>query len=55
MENLDLSILQKIPDPNLEVMLEIEPLAPLSMVTEMTGSDYKTQKRQDKKMHGGLC
>ncbi len=54
MENIDLSILKRLPDPNLEVILEIEPLAPLSMVTELPGSYYKTLKSPDKKMLCGL-
>ncbi len=54
MENLDLSILEKIPEPKLKVILEIEPLAPLSMVSELPGSYYKTLKSPDKKMLCGL-
>jgi len=54
MEILDLSILEKIPEPNLRVILEIEPLAPLSMVSELPGSYYKTLKSPDKKMLCGL-
>jgi len=54
MKNLDLSILAKIPEPNLDVLLEIEPLAPLSMVSELPGSYYKTLKSPDKKMLCGL-
>ena len=54
MGNLDLSILEKIPEPNLKVILEIEPLAPLSMVSELPGSYYKTLKSPDKKMLCGL-
>ncbi|MDP2335619.1 MAG: type I-PGING CRISPR-associated protein Cas5p [Bacteroidota bacterium] len=54
MENLDLSILEKVPEPNLNVILEIEPLAPLSMVSELPGSYYKTLKSPDKKMLCGL-
>ncbi len=54
MNNLDLSILEKIPEPNLKVILEIEPLAPLSMVSELPGSYYKTLKSPDKKMLCGL-
>jgi CRISPR-associated protein Cas5 len=54
MKYLDLTILQKIPEPNLDVILEIEPLAPLSMVTELPGSYYKTLKSPDKKMLCGL-
>jgi CRISPR-associated protein Cas5 len=51
---VDLSILEKIPEPNLKVILEIEPLAPLSMVSELPGSYYKTLKSPDKKMLCGL-
>jgi CRISPR-associated protein Cas5 len=54
MKNLDLSILKKSPDLNLEVILEIEPLAPLSMVSELPGSYYKAMKSPDKKMLCGL-
>lgn len=54
MEYLDLSILEKVPEPNLKVILEIEPLAPLSMVSELPGSYYKTLKSPDKKMLCGL-
>jgi CRISPR-associated protein Cas5 len=54
MHNLNLSILEKIPEPNLKVILEIEPLAPLSMVSELPGSYYKTLKSPDKKMLCGL-
>jgi len=54
MRNLDLSILEKVPEPNLKVILEIEPLAPLSMVSELPGSYYKTLKSPDKKMLCGL-
>ena len=54
MEKLDLSILEKIPEPSLNVILEIEPLAPLSMVSELPGSYYKTLKSPDKKMLCGL-
>lgn len=39
---------------DLEVVLEIEPLAPLSMVSELPGSYYKTLKSPDKKMLCGL-
>lgn len=54
MKKLDLSILEKIPEPNLKVILEIEPLAPLSMVSELPGSYYKSLKSPDKKMLCGL-
>lgn len=54
MNDIDLSILEKIPEPNLKVILEIEPLAPLSMVSELPGSYYKSLKSPDKKMLCGL-
>jgi CRISPR-associated protein Cas5 len=54
MEYLDLSILTKLPDLNSKVILEIEPLAPLSMVSELPGSYYKTLKSPDKKILCGL-
>jgi len=54
MEKIDLSILKKIPELNTKVILEIEPLAPLSMVSELPGSYYKTLKVPDKKMLCGL-
>ncbi|SHE83674.1 CRISPR-associated protein Cas5, subtype PGING [Mariniphaga anaerophila] len=54
MQNLDLSILEKVPEQNLKVILEIEPLAPLSMVSELPGSFYKSLKSPSKKMICGL-
>ncbi|HPM10566.1 MAG TPA: type I-PGING CRISPR-associated protein Cas5p [Paludibacter sp.] len=54
MEKLDLSILKKIPEPDLKVILIIEPLAPLSMVSDLPGSYYKTLKSPNKKMLCGL-
>jgi CRISPR-associated protein Cas5 len=54
MTKIDLSILEKIPEPNLKVILEIEPLAPLSMVSELPGSFYKSLKSPSKKMICGL-
>ncbi len=51
---IEISILKKIPDLNTSVILEIEPLAPLSMVSELPGSYYKTLKSPDKKMLCGL-
>jgi len=54
MQDLDLSILEKIPEPKLKVILEIEPLAPLSMVSELPGSYYKTLRSPNKKMLCGL-
>jgi len=52
--NLDISILQKQPQLDCSVILEIQPLAPLSMVSELPGSYYKTLKMPDKKMLCGL-
>lgn len=51
---IDISILKRIPELNTKVILEIEPLAPLSMVSELPGSYYKTLKVPDKKMLCGL-
>lgn len=51
---VDLSILEKKPAPTKEAILEIEPLAPLSMVSELPGSYYKTLKSPSKKMLCGL-
>ena len=54
MKSIDLSILKKIPDLSKEAILEIQPLAPLSMVSELPGSYYKTLKTPDKKMICGM-
>jgi CRISPR-associated protein Cas5 len=54
MENLDRSILQKKPELDSAGILKIQPLAPLSMVSELPGSYYKTLKTPDKKMLCGL-
>lgn len=54
MQYIDLTILKKTPEQNMKVILEIEPLAPLSMVSELPGSYYKTLKSPDKKMLCGL-
>lgn len=54
MEKTDISILKKIPELDKNIVLEIEPLAPLSMVSELPGSYYKTLKMPDKKMLCGL-
>lgn len=51
---LDLSLLKKKPDTSREVILQIDPLAPLSMVTHLPGSYYKTVKSPSKKMLCGL-
>jgi CRISPR-associated protein Cas5 len=49
-----LSILEKAPNLDQKVILEIEPLAPLSMVSDLPGSYYKTLKSPSKKMLCGL-
>lgn len=54
MQDIDLTILKKTPEQNMKVILEIEPLAPLSMVSELPGSYYKTLKSPDKKILCGL-
>ena len=54
LQEIDISILKKVPELNAMIVLEIEPLAPLSMVGELPGSYYKTLKSPDKKMLCGL-
>lgn len=52
--NIDLSILKKLPELQKQAVLTIRPLAPLSMVSELPGSFYKTMKYPSKKMLCGL-
>lgn len=52
--SLDLSLLKELPELSANVTLEIRPLAPLSIVSEMPGSYYKSMKCPDKKMICGL-
>lgn len=52
--NIDLSILKKLPELQTQAVLAIRPLAPLSMVSELPGSFYKTLKYPSKKMLCGL-
>lgn len=52
--NIDLSILKKLPELKTQAVLSIRPLAPLSMVSELPGSFYKTMKYPSKKMLCGL-
>lgn len=52
--NIDLSILKKLPKLKTQAVLSIRPLAPLSMVSELPGSFYKTMKYPSKKMLCGL-
>ena len=51
---IDLSMLRKLPELKIQAVLEIRPLAPLSMVSELPGSFYKTLKNPSKKMLCGL-
>lgn len=53
-EYIDLSILKQVPNLNTLARIEIRPLAPLSMVSEMPGSFYKTLLYPSKKMICGL-
>jgi len=53
-KEINLAILRKQPKLDCSVILEIQPLAPLSMVCEFPGSYYKTLKIPDKKMLCGL-
>ena len=46
---IDLAVLQKIPHKIVKTKLVVEPLAPLSMVSEMPGSFYKRLMFQAKK------
>lgn len=52
--NIDLSILKNSQYSKVKATLEIRPLAPLSMVSEMPGSFYKTLQYPSKKMLCGL-
>lgn len=52
--DIDLKILEEPPKITEKVILEIEPLAPLSMVSDLPGSFYKSLKSPNKKMICGL-
>jgi CRISPR-associated protein Cas5 len=54
MTKIDLSILKSVPQLSVNAELRIEPLAPLSMVSELPGSFYKAMSRPDKKIICGL-
>lgn len=54
MKNIDISILKEEPLKDVKAKLIIEPLAPLSMVSELPGSYYKSQMYPSKKMICGL-
>ncbi|WP_044212525.1 type I-PGING CRISPR-associated protein Cas5p [Saccharicrinis fermentans] len=53
-KEIDISILKEPPKITEKVILEIEPLAPLSMVSDLPGSFYKSLKSPNKKMICGL-
>ena len=52
--NLDLSVLSELPKLTEKVTLGIQPLVPLSMVSEMPGSYYKSMRFPNQKMICGL-
>lgn len=54
MESVDLRILQKEPELDSRAKLIIEPLASLSMVSDLPGSFYKSLRSPNKKMLCGL-
>ena len=54
MDNIDIGFLKQVPSLTAKAILEMRPLAPLSMVSDMPGSYYKTLKKPDKKMLCGL-
>lgn len=54
MKNIDISILKEEPLKDVKAKLIIAPLAPLSMVSELPGSYYKSQMYPTKKMICGL-
>ena len=54
MKDINIELLKKAPTLNAHAMVSIRPLAPLSMVSDMPGSYYKTLKKPDKKMLCGL-
>ena len=54
MKNIDISILKEKPSLDMKAKLIIEPLAPLSMVSDLPGVYYKSRKMPSKKMLCGL-
>ncbi|MBQ6751707.1 MAG: type I-PGING CRISPR-associated protein Cas5p [Bacteroidaceae bacterium] len=54
MKNIDISILREEPLKDVKAKLIIEPLAPLSMVSDLPGSYYKSRTTPSKKMVCGL-
>lgn len=54
MKSIDITILSQKPCLDVKARLTIQPLAPLSMVSELPGSYYKSLKYPSKKMVCGL-
>lgn len=54
MRNIDLSILKKIPELTETAVFSIQPLAPISMISAILGSYYKTILHPDKQILCGL-
>lgn len=54
MRDINIEFLKKVPTLNAHAIICIRPLAPLSMVSDMPGSYYKTLQKPDKKMLCGL-
>lgn len=54
MKNIDISILKEEPSLDMKAKLIIEPLAPLSIVSDLPGAYYKSKKMPSKKMLCGL-
>lgn len=54
MRDINIEFLKNVPTLNAQAIVCIRPLAPLSMVSDMPGSYYKTLQKPDKKMLCGL-
>ncbi|MBQ2542250.1 MAG: type I-PGING CRISPR-associated protein Cas5p [Bacteroidales bacterium] len=54
MRDTNIELLKNVPTLNAHAIVCIRPLAPLSMVSDMPGSYYKTLRKPDKKMLCGL-
>ena len=54
MRDINIELLKNVPTLNAHAIVCIRPLAPLSMVSDMPGSYYKTLNKPDKKMLCGL-
>ena len=53
-QEIELILLKEIPNLDIKIILEIEALAPLSMVNEIGGGYYKSDKFPKKKMLAGM-